>query len=345
MFWMLAGHSLAISCVHDVLTEATGVGAAGRDTSGRFREALSEALASAIAKTSGLYIDKQVLLRESSEITNVNGEKNVNRKQDFERNLNERLAGTVLDYSILQDNITAKGLERVTVKARVCLDKRIALSLRGNPALVRSLQGLLEDSVKQVGWDVVEVPPTSASPGTEGVLDIALNAGATLVGTGNITATGTPTGRFRKAVVGINASFVDARTLEVAASVNVTSRGIGFTQKEANADALKEIAQKVSKALTVRLLAAKDRKKGVLRIQDVKRSNIRFTLAQLLENIPGVVSVTDTAFDGAAHEIRLTLETSADLCTIASALADQRRVLLRLGSCDSSGADLFVIEP
>ncbi|PZA06034.1 MULTISPECIES: hypothetical protein [unclassified Meiothermus] len=237
-----------------------------------------------------------------------------------------------LRYQILQRSPEANGV-RVRVRASVCLDPVVALFADG-PVLAALSRYLPK------GWQLVAL---ARRPGSlEDYLTEVLASGATYAGTLDSGASFVTNGNIVAAQLQGNLVLFDLRSLAVVGTVSYSTRGVGASSEQALAQAADRLAQEIARQWLIQFAVAT--RQVTFRIEGLRRGGNRFTLAETLAAIPGVIRVDSHAYDepGRTAILVATLDAQADPCAVAQQLA-RGRVSLRLDSCEGSTVVLGVL--
>ncbi len=339
----ISGHAVAVDCSRTVVVTAQGFGVVGLSSDAQLGSAVSDALANALAQATGGFLQSTRSVRNSVFRVVEEGVSTTEREREVVRFVESRLAGTFVSVEILSRQTVAQGIEAVTVRAAVCLDQRIALSIEGDPDAVRSLSGAVRDGTSALGWQLVAPHLRIPEYDEARILDVALATGASVVGIGRISMhPQVGVGDTRAILAVLDVTLVDARTSSVLFSADLVGHGIGFTDASARQDAVAKMAVEFSRILTTRFLTSEHRPVRIIVVHNVRRANNRYTLIDLVERINGVVRVTDSRYDEGRFAVVLEVEVSGDLCRIADELGRDRRIVMRVDSCGSSSAELTV---
>lgn len=343
LLWM-AGHAVAVDCNRTVLVTAQGFGVVGLPSDSQLGSAVSDALANALAQATGGFLHSTRSVRSSVYRAVEGSVATTEREREIVSFVESRLAGSFASVEILDRQTVAQGVEAVTVRAAVCLDQRIVLSIDGDSDAVRSLSGAVRDGTSALGWQLVGTHLRIPGHDEERMLDVSLSTGASLVGIGRISMNPqVGVGETRAVEAVLDITLVDARTSSVLFSADLVGRGIGFTDASARQDAVAKLAVEFSRILTTRFLTSEHRPVRIIVVHNVRRSNNRYTLIELVERINGVIRVTDSRYDEGRLAVVLEVEVSGDLCQIADELGRDRRIVMRVDSCGSGSAELTVM--
>jgi hypothetical protein len=333
--------TLAQSCVKTVVTEATGFGISGTDNDTQFRQALSEALATAITQTSGLFINRKTELTEIVSSVSQDDETSVSESSDFSQSIVERFSGTILSYETLNTITDDNGIQRVDISATLCLDQRIVLNLLGTREDIITFSGQLRNSIKQAGWQITSLEAVSNIRDSREGLERALESGATLILDGQITSAKMDGSQDTTAVIStLSATVFSTQSLDIVANFERDTNGIGYTFEDARQDALSKLSGEIANELSIKFLDASDRQKGIILINNITRSGNRYTLSDLAATISGVIAVNDATYDEATQTVKLDIDLSGDLCDVVEALTENRRIIMRVDNCGQNSAEL-----
>ncbi len=338
IFW---GLCFAQMCVKVQETEATGYGIAGADSDTQFRQALSEALASAIAQTSGLYINRQTEVTEI--VRSIQSDESFSSSEfsEFSEKVVERLAGTILSYEPVSNSVNESGIQSVTIRAVLCLDQRIVLNLLANREDIITFSGQLRNNVTQAGWQISALTENSTIRDARDGLEIALASGATLILDGQLTSSEVQGTQDTTSVIAtLSATLFSTKSLDIVANFELTANGIGYTPQDAKQDALSKLSGELANEMSIKFLDVSDRQKAIVIINNITRSGNRYTLSDLAAETPGVIAVNDASYEETSQTVKLDLDISADLCDIADALTANRRIVMRVDNCGDNSAEL-----
>lgn len=295
-------------------------------------KALSRALSEAIAQERGVFVSTRQRLLEYAGTVVQDGRLQERGESSFEEEIRTQYAGFIRRYRVLQRSAEAGGV-RVRVQASVCLDPVVALFADG-PTLAALSRYLPK------GWQLVALAERPALP--EDYLAAALRSGATYVGVLDSSAAFVSSGG--TVAVQLQGSLVlfDLRSLAVAGAVSYGTRGVGASGEQALAQAADRLAQEIARQWTIQFAAAT--RQVTFRVEGLRRGGSRFTLAETLAAIPGVIRVDSHAYDepGRTATLVATLDAQADPCAVAQQLA-RGRVSLRVDSCGGPAVVLTVL--
>lgn len=296
-------------------------------------KAISIALSEAIAQERGVFVSTRQRLLEYASTIVQDGQVQTHDKSSFEEEIRTQYAGFIRRYQILQRGAEAGGV-RVRLQASVCLDPVVALFADG-----LTLAALSRYVPK--GWQIVALAERPVLP--EDYLAAALRSGATYVGVLDanpafVSSEGTVAVQLQGNLV-----LFDLRSLAVASAVSYNTRGAGASGEVALSQAADRLAQEIARQWTIQFAAAT--RQVTFKVERLRRGGSRFTLAEALAAIPGVIRVDSHAYDEATRTATLiaTLDAQADPCAVAQRLA-RGRVSLRLDSCGESTVVLTVMQ-
>jgi hypothetical protein len=336
--------SYAQMCVNVQDAEATGYGIAGADSDTQFRQALSEALASAVAQTSGLFINRKTELTEIVRSIQTGDDYSSSESSEFSQTVVERLSGTILSYEVLSNTTSESGLQGVTIRATLCLDQRIVLNLLGSREDIITFSGQLRSNVTGAGWQISALTENVTIRDARQGLEVALASGATLILDGQLTSSEVQGSQDTTSVIAtLSATLFDTKSLDIVASFELSGNGIGYTLQDAKQDALSKLSSELANKMSIKFLESSDRQKGIIIIKNITRSGNRFTLGDLAAETPGVIAVNDASYEESSQTVKLDLDVSASLCDIADALTNNRRIIMRLDDCGDNSAELTAI--
>ncbi len=332
---------VAQMCLKVQETEATGYGIAGMDNDTQFRQALSEALASAIAQTSGLYINRQTEVTEIVRSIQSDESFSSSESSEFSEKLTERLSGTILSYEPIGNSVNESGIQSVTIRATLCLDQRIVLNLLADREDIITFSGQLRNNVTQAGWQISALTENATIRDAKDGLEVALASGATLILDGQLTNSEVQGTQDTTSVIAtLSATLFSTKSLDIVANFELTANGIGYTLQDAKQDALSKLSGELANELSIKFLDVSDRQKAIIIINNITRSGNRYTLSDLAAETAGVIAVNDATYEQASRTVKLDLDISADLCDIADALTTNRRIVMRVDNCGDTSAEL-----
>lgn len=325
-----------MECLNATTTEATGYGVTGQTSDEQVEQALASALASAITQVRGVYIASSTELVEVIKESTSESDYSVTSSTELREEVTERFSGFVTRYDLLERTTGADGLAAVSIRAEVCLDPRIVLAFQPSDALA-IFAGGLASNVGSLGWKVV-----STSSGTSGsLLELSLQTGASYIAQGHLQVTPmSASDRATSYMASLDVSLIDVRSLEVVSTLTLTENGIGYTDAEAIQDATTKLANAVARDWTRQFLAPEQRQASSIVVSGISRSGSRYTLEEMVQDLPGVIGVTSTTYDEAARAVTLEVELSADLCSVAEGLTQERRIMMQVEMCDPARAEL-----
>lgn len=138
----------------------------------------------------------------------------------------------------------------------------------------------------------------------------------------------------------LDVSLVDVRSLEVVNTLTLTENGIGYIDAEVIQDTTTKLTNIVAREWTRQFLAPEQRQASSIVVSGISRSGSRYTLEEMVQELPGVVGVKSADYDEGAKAVTLKVELSADLCSVAEGLTQERRIMMQVEACSPALAEL-----
>ncbi len=346
-----AAQTFATPCLRAETVEASGF-ATDPASDVALDTAVVAALSNAIAAVRGVEITNETTLvdryRETVRTEGEGTRVDATSSSRLDTRIETRLAGHVLGYDLLGSGPADGGAVRATVRATVCTDPRIVLSLRSGGVvspdlLVDSLASRLAPQAERLGWWLIprHVPGLDLRRGFG--LDALWDTGASVVLQGRLAAERLDAeGVAYVYDVSLAYDVVDVVTGAVLASnAAVTVRGAGYTEGAAIQDATDKIGAELGRSLTLALVPEAAVPVATLTFDPVRRSGSRYTIVDRLERLNGVVDVEAAYLEN--RRLRIDVRLNADACSVAEDLADWTRIRMVVERCGAADAHLRVL--
>ena len=326
-----------------------------------------DAVGYAIVPESGVEVDAAVISALSTAIASVHGIDLVSEASLVERfhtgasggaatlttevltEISSRLAGYVLGFTVL-DRAPADAFGGVvaTVRAQVCRDPRILVSLRTSggldpDAFLGALAAHVAPQAQRLGWWLVPAHETGIDPTSPARTPAVFDAGATAVLQG--TLVGQEVSRSAQAVsyeAVLSYAIVDVLSgVALASDATLSARGVGYTLGAAIDDAFAQLGASLSRAVTLALVDVRDVPIAHFTFAPILRPATRHTLTDRLRTISGVIDVERATLTGTM--LAITARVNGDACEIARELATWTRVRTEVEQCRPERATLRVL--
>lgn len=316
--------------------------------------AVVAAISTAIASARGIQVVSETTLVERYR-SSTHGDSQTSSAQfasdsELIQRINTRLSGHVLRFDILHTiGPDAYGLVGVSVRAQVCLDARMLVSLGAvvstslDPELlVASLAAHVAPQAERLGWWLIPQHWPQVDLTRLSAMDLIFNTGATAVLQGALR--GQVLERSASLVsyeVLISYSLIDVTTGAVLASnATMTARGVGYTDGAALQSAMDQLSADLGRAVTLALVPLEAVPMVIFVFEPVRRAGSGFTIGDRLATLPGVMEVAHQLH----HDTTLTLHARVnnDPCAVARALVDWTRLRLSVRSCGAAGVHVVV---
>lgn len=310
--------------------------------------AVTAALSTAIASVRGVTVTDESSLVERVRTERRDGVVTAEHSTDHTVTIATRLAGSVVDFRVIEViEPDQHGIIGVRVRATVCLDPRLAMTLTGRGSgvdpqmLASALFTRVAPHARSLGW--------SLAPGNLSATDVRHQYGDAVVATG-------ATALLSGAVVGevleetdllVSYELVITFTLSDVSSGAVlisdgmlSARGVGYSVGAAMTSAMDDLTAALSRAVTLALVPVEAVPVATFTFAPIRRAGSRHTIVDHLGALPGVVAI-DRA-DLADGALTVVAHLTSDACAIAARLTDWTRLRLGLQECDDLSATLRV---
>lgn len=307
---------------------------AGAD--GVVEQAIQDALAQAIAEVRGAFIRQETELVDRA-VTKALDTHSTTRTTTLEERIETQASGLILGYDVLaQDVDPATSLPRVTVRARVCNDPRLAVQVGGRRQGATSFTDEVARALVDSGWAAATVASGTAP------LRAALDTGASHMARVEFHSREQGTWRGLEQVdVTLHASIVDMLGNTFVAGFTRTETGTGRTDAEAIAATMPALAATLVQAFNDGV-GAPTQARVTLTFGGVTMPHTPGELERILRDT-GRITDLDTHWDRSAGIIQVRAETGMDACGLADRAARTRRLLVQTDSCTHRRATLQVL--
>jgi hypothetical protein len=326
-----------------------------------------DAVGYAIVPEEGVEVDAAVISALSTAIASVHGIDLVAEASFVERfhlgaqpggaalttevvnEISSRLAGYVLGFTVLdRSSADPYGGVVATVRARLCRDPRLMVSLRAagglDPdAFLGALAAHVAPQAERLGWWLVPAHAAGIDPSSPARTPAVFDAGATVVLQGNLI--GQEVSRSAHAVsyeAVLSYAIVDVLSGAILASdATLSARGVGYTLGAAIDDTFTQLGASLSRAVTLALVDVQDVPIAHFTFAPILRPATRHTLADRLRTISGVIEVENVALNGT--NLVISVRINGDACRIAEELTTWTRVRTQVERCQPERATLRVL--
>jgi len=310
--------------------------------------AVTAALSTAIASVRGVTVTDESSLVERVRTERRDGVLTTERSSDHTVTIAARLAGSGVDFRVIEIiEADQHGVTGVRVRATVCLDPRLAMTLTGRGSgvdpqmLAAALFAKVAPHARSLGW--------SLAPDNLSATDVHHRYGDAVVATG-------ATALLSGAVVGeileetdllVSYELVITFTLSDVSSGAIlisdgmlSARGVGYSVGAAMTSAMDHLTAELSRAVTLALVPVEAVPVATFTFAPIRRAGSRHTIVDHLAALPGVAAIDRADLNDEA--LTVVAHITSDACAIAARLTDWRRLRLGLEVCDDLGATLRV---
>ena len=310
----------------------------GREEAPALADAIATALNQAITQTRGVYVSVSTELFDQFR-SNLQGE--LDFSSDFREEIRNRFSGFVIGYTVEGQRVIYEGLVEVTVRADVCLDLRIALTIDADPIVRQGIQSTLVRDVRAAGWQVIQ-QAANVHRSERDLLEFTFDTGVTYLARGEAVSSVGSYGGFRNATVTLDVTLIDTRTMQVVHGFNDTVTAAGNSNAAALQSAGQALGAELARSWNQVFLRAEARQQATFTFSNVNRSGTRYTLQEIVEQVPTVLGVHRVDYDTRYREVRLEVEVAGDPCQVAREVTTYRRVMTTLEQCSSTRAHFRV---
>lgn len=318
-----------------VQTTATVAGANGFTG---IEVAIARALRDAIAQVNGIYVEHFATLESITSTTASASGLETSTVERFEERLETGVAGFVAGYEVLSRS-SEHGRNTVTVRAGVCADPRLLLSVRGARDDAATFVATLVPHLEHSGWTVVLEARSPAEPERAVYL---LRSGAVAHLEVDLRVSPQPSHRgVQHAIAIVDTVFTDLRSRELRSATSLHVEGSGAQAVQAAADALTSAATRTGSRIAIRESLVAHPSVAVL-VRGVTRDPTRIELVAAITSSAGEAAVTAVDWDRAGATLRLTVTSTLPACDVARTLERQRQLLVRTLSCAPGTVEMQV---